>query len=390
MFKITTFKSNFQCSAVEPIESPGQFSVSSVVWVESWRRGVAAADRMTLGTWDNTKSTHHHEHIKHAAEQSTFADKAASLGLHVTLAAKARNEELYKLQLFAVTQLEWLARDDSNHVQFSAACVAGFGCLQHFPPEDVYDTNSYRTFLTLHWQHHTHIARPSKHQTMQAETITANTTCVLWVGTTLVLQPEQLPSVFGIAVALFSTLYAPHFTLALHALDFTLHFTLHTLHFTLHTLRFTLSTPHFTLLTPHSTLHTLQSPLFTFHFALLTPHTTLYTLHFALHSLRSTLYTLYCALYTLHCSLHSSLHALRLARISRATTTSQGVSDASAHLLIGTSVKHDTRYCYLDLLAFDPLSSLNSDWCCRVWIPSACFEISDTRPTALGGGFQSH
>ena len=303
MFKITTFKSNFQCSAVEPIESPGQFSVSSVVWVESWRRGVAAADRMTLGTWDNTKSTHHHEHIKHAAEQSTFADKAASLGLHVTLAAKARNEELYKLQLFAVTQLEWLARDDSNHVQFSAACVAGFGCLQHFPPEDVYDTNSYRTFLTLHWQHHTHIARPSEHQTMQAETITANTTCVLWVGTTLVLQPEQLPSVFGIAVALFSTLYAPHFTLALHALDFTLHFTLHTLHFTLHTLRFTLSTPHLTLLTPHSTLHTLQSPLFTFHFALLTPHTTLYTLHSALCTPLFTLYTLHFILRTLYSTL---------------------------------------------------------------------------------------
>jgi len=40
------------------------------------------------------------------AEQSTFADKAASLGLLVTLAAKARNEELYKLLLFAVTQLE--------------------------------------------------------------------------------------------------------------------------------------------------------------------------------------------------------------------------------------------------------------------------------------------
>ena len=42
------------------------------------------------------------------AEQSTFADKAASLGLPVALAAKARNEELYKLPLFAVTQLEIL------------------------------------------------------------------------------------------------------------------------------------------------------------------------------------------------------------------------------------------------------------------------------------------
>ena len=40
------------------------------------------------------------------AEQSTFADKAASLGLPVTMAAKARNEELYKLLLFVVTQLE--------------------------------------------------------------------------------------------------------------------------------------------------------------------------------------------------------------------------------------------------------------------------------------------
>jgi len=40
------------------------------------------------------------------AEQSTFAYKAASLGLPVTMAAKARNEELYKLLLFAVTQLE--------------------------------------------------------------------------------------------------------------------------------------------------------------------------------------------------------------------------------------------------------------------------------------------
>ena len=40
------------------------------------------------------------------AEQSTFADKAASLGLPVALAAKARHDELYKLLLFAVTQLE--------------------------------------------------------------------------------------------------------------------------------------------------------------------------------------------------------------------------------------------------------------------------------------------
>jgi hypothetical protein len=36
------------------------------------------------------------------AGQSTFADKAASLGLPVAMAAKARNEELYKLLLFAV------------------------------------------------------------------------------------------------------------------------------------------------------------------------------------------------------------------------------------------------------------------------------------------------
>ena len=119
LFKFITFKSNFRCSAVETIESSGQLSVSSVVWVESWRRGVAAADRMTLGMWDDTTSTHHHEHIKHAEEQSTFADKAASLGLLVTLAAKACNEELYKLLLFVVTQLEWLACNDSNHVQFS-------------------------------------------------------------------------------------------------------------------------------------------------------------------------------------------------------------------------------------------------------------------------------
>ena len=83
------------------------------------------------------------------AEQSTFADKAASLGLPVALAAKARNEELYKLPLFAVTQLEWLDRGDPDHVQFSAACVAFFGFLQHFPPDDFYDTVAYRTFLRV-------------------------------------------------------------------------------------------------------------------------------------------------------------------------------------------------------------------------------------------------
>ena len=175
------------------------------------------------------------------------------------MAAKARNEELYKLLLFAVTQLEWLARDDPNHVQFSAACVTFFGCLQHFPPEDVYDTLSCRTFLrvarvfvfftgrkwnrrfdrtclqsvrafvqlqpilciypsscicytrtqhspfehgTLHWQHHTYIARPSEHQTTQVETSPANTACVLRIGTTLVLQPDELSPVCGIAVDL--------------------------------------------------------------------------------------------------------------------------------------------------------------------------------------------
>ena len=39
-------------------------------------------------------------------EQSTFADKAASLGLPVSVASKARADELYKLLLFGVTQLE--------------------------------------------------------------------------------------------------------------------------------------------------------------------------------------------------------------------------------------------------------------------------------------------
>ena len=55
---------------------------------------------------------------------------------------------------------------------------------------------------TLHSQHHTYIAQPSEHQTTQAETITANTTCVLRIGTTLALQPDQLSPVCGIAVDL--------------------------------------------------------------------------------------------------------------------------------------------------------------------------------------------
>ena len=39
-------------------------------------------------------------------EQSTFADKAASLGSPVSVASKARADELYKLLLFGATQLE--------------------------------------------------------------------------------------------------------------------------------------------------------------------------------------------------------------------------------------------------------------------------------------------
>ena len=39
-------------------------------------------------------------------EQSTFADKAASLGSPVSVASKARADELYKLLLFGAAQLE--------------------------------------------------------------------------------------------------------------------------------------------------------------------------------------------------------------------------------------------------------------------------------------------
>ena len=209
------------------------------------------------------------------AEQSTFADKAASLGLPVALAAKARNEELYKLLLFAVTQLEWLDRGDPDHVQFSAACVAFFEflqilttfstwrflwhcCLSNIPTccswflfsSLVYQSGSstimskmeseiwqnmfkvcshvctvatnvlsiqyciytsscschigtqHSSFQhrTLHRQYHTHATRPSEHQTTQAETIKTSTTCVMPVGTPLVLQPKQLSSICRIAV----------------------------------------------------------------------------------------------------------------------------------------------------------------------------------------------
>ena len=68
------------------------------------------------------------------AEQSTFADKAASLGLPVALAAKARQDELYKLLLFAVTQLEWLCRDDSVCVQFVAASIIFDRTISTFSP----------------------------------------------------------------------------------------------------------------------------------------------------------------------------------------------------------------------------------------------------------------
>ena len=215
---------------------------------------------------------------------------------------------------------------------------------------------------------------------MQAETITANTRRTQPVSCELALHWFCSQNNYHQFVAL-PLLCLAHSTLHTYYTctpRFRLYITLHTLHFTLHALRFTLSTPLFTLLTPHSTL-------FTFHFALLTPHSTLYTLHSALYTPLFTLYTLYCALYTLHCS-SSTLYVL----LGYPEQPLRAKASQMPHLLIGTSVKHDTRYCYLELLAFDPLSSLNSDWYCRVWIPSACFEISDTRPTALGGGSQSH
>ena len=53
---------------------------------------------------------------------------------------------------------------------------------------------------TLHRQYHTHATRPSEHQTTQAQTIKTSTTCVMQVGTPLVLQPKQLSSICRIAV----------------------------------------------------------------------------------------------------------------------------------------------------------------------------------------------
>lgn len=53
---------------------------------------------------------------------------------------------------------------------------------------------------TLHRQYHTHATRPSEHQTTQAQTIKTSTTCVMQVGTPLVLQPKQLLSICRIAV----------------------------------------------------------------------------------------------------------------------------------------------------------------------------------------------
>ena len=53
---------------------------------------------------------------------------------------------------------------------------------------------------TLHRQYHTPATRPSEHQTTQAQTIKTSTTCVMQVGTPLVLQPKQLSSICRIAV----------------------------------------------------------------------------------------------------------------------------------------------------------------------------------------------
>ena len=110
---------------------------------------------------------------------------------------------------------------------------------------------------------------------------------------------------FGVAHAVFRTLYTVHWTFRrLHSPLFTLHalhFTLYTPHFTLHTLYFTLHTLHFKLRTLHFTLRILHFTLRTLHFALCTP-----ALHFGLNTPKSPLH----ALHTTFPAQHSAFFTL--------------------------------------------------------------------------------
>ena len=89
---------------------------------------------------------------------------------------------------------------------------------------------------------------------------------------------------FGVAHAVFGTL----FTL-----------------YTLHTSHSTLYSSHFRLGNPHSTLYTLHSTLYTVHFTLFTLHSTLYSVHCTLHTLHCTLYTIQFKSHTLHLTLRN-------------------------------------------------------------------------------------